>query len=129
MELRLSFVLSWWRWGQKNQVCSNDNLKEEFIKIVNYMYMTPRARVLVLECGHISHVVKMHNFFLKSFSPLSQALIRQTKYTVMMTKEGSTKILNFICHYSEYVLSSLSIYFTLIAIVLKDYDAAFLYHC
>ena len=52
-----------------------------------------------------------------------------------MTKEGSTKIVNFmtpravvlmlgrghICHYSEYVLSStLSIYSTLIAIVLRD---------
>ena len=62
----------------------------------------------------------------------------------MMTKEGSTKIVNFmtpragvlmlgrghISHYSEYVLSStLSIYSTLIAIVLRDYDAAFLYHC
>ena len=61
----------------------------------------------------------------------------------MMTKEGSTKILTFmtpragvlmfgcdhISHYSEYVLSStLSIYITLIAIVLRDYNAAFLYH-
>ena len=62
-----------------------------------------------------------------------------------MTKEGSaSKIVNFmtpgagvlmlgrshISHYSEYVLSStLSIYSTLIAIVLRDYDAAFLYHC
>ena len=60
-----------------------------------------------------------------------------------MTKEGSTKIVNFmtpgagvlmlgyghICHYSEYVVSSvLSIYITLISIVLRDYDAAFLYH-
>ena len=59
-----------------------------------------------------------------------------------MTKEGCTKIVNFmtpeagvlmfgrghISHYSEYVLSStLSIYSTLIAIVLRDYDAAFLY--
>ena len=77
--------------------------------------------------GHISRIVNMHYFFKKSFSLLSQALIRQTKYIVMMTKEGSTKIVNFICHYSEYVLSSsLSIYFTLFAIVLKDYDAAFL---
>ena len=34
-----------------------------------------------------------------------------------------------ISHYSEYVLSStLSIYSTLIAIVLKEYDDAFLYH-
>ena len=61
----------------------------------------------------------------------------------MMTKEGSTKIVNFmtpmaevlmlgrghISHFSEYVLSStLSIYSTLIAIVLREYDAAFRYH-
>ena len=58
-----------------------------------------------------------------------------------MTKEGSTKIVNFntpragvlmlgcgrISHFSVYVLS-LSIYSTLIAIVLRDYDAAFRYH-
>ena len=61
----------------------------------------------------------------------------------MMTKEGSTEIVNFmtprsgflmlgrghISHYSEYVLSfTLSIYSTLIAfaIVLRDYDAAYL---
>ena len=62
----------------------------------------------------------------------------------MMTKKGSTKIVNFntpmaevlvlrhghISHYSEYVLSStLSIYSTLVAIVLRDYDAALLCHC
>ena len=62
----------------------------------------------------------------------------------MMTKEGYTKIVNLmtpgagvlmlgrghISHYSEDVLLyfTLSIYNTLIAIVLKDYDAAFLYH-
>ena len=60
----------------------------------------------------------------------------------MMTKEGSTQIINFmtpgagvlmlgyghISHYSEYVFSTLSIYSTLIAILLRDYDAAFLYH-
>ena len=48
----------------------------------------------------------------------------------MMTKEGCTEIVNFMCHYSEYVFffSSLSIYFTLIAIVFKDYDDAFLYN-
>ena len=64
-------------------------------------------------------------------------------YIVMMTKEGSTKIITFltpgagvfvqgcghISHYSEYVVSfTLSIYSTLVAIVLRDYDAAFLYH-
>ena len=61
----------------------------------------------------------------------------------MMTKEGSNKMVNFITsragvlmlgrghisHYSEFVVSStLSIYSTLVAIVLRDYDAAFLYH-
>ena len=58
----------------------------------------------------------------------------------MMTKEGSTKIVNFnspragdlmlgrgrISHFRECVLSStLSIYSTLIAIMLRDYDDAF----
>ena len=54
----------------------------------------------------------------------------QTKCIVMMTKEGCTKIIKFhISHFSEYVFSSsLSIYFTLIAIVLKDYDAVLLYN-
>ena len=59
-----------------------------------------------------------------------------------MTNKGSTKIVNFMTpgagvlmfgrghiSQSEYVVSStLSIYSTLIAIVLRDYDAAFLYH-
>ena len=60
-----------------------------------------------------------------------------------MTKEGSTESVNFmtpgagvlmlglghISHYSEYaVFSTLSIYSTLIAIVLRDNDAVFLYH-
>ena len=73
--------------------------------------------------GHISHIVKMHNFFKNLL--YSQAWTRQTKYKIMMTKEGSTKIVNFmnaragvlisgsghISHYSEYGLSStLSIY-------------------
>ena len=64
-------------------------------------------------------------------------------YTVMMIKEESIKIVNFmtsgpgvlmvghvhISHYSEYILSStLSTYSTEIALVLWDYDAAFLYH-
>ena len=42
---------------------------------------------------------------------------------------GSDVNRGHITHYSEYVLSStLSIYSTLIAIVLRDYDAAFRYH-
>ena len=62
----------------------------------------------------------------------------------MMAKEGSTKFVNFmtpgavilmlgcghINHYSEYVVSStLSIFSTLIAFVLRDYDTAILYQC
>ena len=34
-------------------------------------------------------------YFLKNLLLYSQALIRQTKYVVMMTTEGSTKIVNF----------------------------------
>ena len=63
--------------------------KEGSTKIVNFM--TPRAGVLVLRCGHISHIVKMH-YFLKNLHLNSNAYIRQTKYIVIMTKEGSTKI-------------------------------------
>ena len=66
--------------------------KEVSKKIVNFM--TPGAGVLVQGCGHISHIVKLHYFF-KNLLLYSQALIRQTKYVVMMTKEGSTKIVNF----------------------------------
>ena len=66
--------------------------KEGSTKIVNFM--TPRAGVLVLGPGHISHIVKMHYFF-KNHLLYSQECIRQTKYTVVMTKEGSTKIVNF----------------------------------
>ena len=62
----------------------------------------------------------------------------------MMTKEVSTKFVNFmtpgwgsdvrrghISHYSEYVLSSTLLkYSTFIAIVLRDFDAAYLFdHC
>ena len=66
--------------------------KERHTKIVNFM--TPQAGVFVLGCGHISHIVKMHYFF-KNLLLYSQALIRQTKYKVMITTEGSTKIVNF----------------------------------
>ena len=66
--------------------------KEESTKIVTFM--TSTAGVLVLGCGHISRIVKMHYFF-KNLLLYSQALIRQTKYVVMMTKERSNKIVNF----------------------------------
>ena len=90
--------------------------KEGSTKIVSFM--TPGVGVLVQ--GHINRIVKMHYFFLKSFSLLFQAQIRQTKYIVIVTKEGTTKIVNFICHYSEQALfSSLSIYFRRIMMLLS----------
>ena len=57
--------------------------KEGSTKIVNLM--SPGAWVLVLRCGHISHIVKMHYFF-ENLLLNSQALIRKTKYKVMITK-------------------------------------------
>ena len=53
--------------------------KEGSTKIVTFM--TPRAGVLVLGCGHISYIVKMHYYF-KNLLLYSQAWIRQTKYNV-----------------------------------------------
>ena len=106
--------------------------KEGSTKIVTFM--TPGAGVLVLRCGHISHIVKMHYFFKNLL--YSQLKIRQTMYIVLITMEGSTKIVNFmtpragvlmlgcghISHYSEYgvhVSSILSIQSTLVAIVMR----------
>ena len=66
--------------------------KEGSPKIVNFM--TPGAGVLVLGRGHISLIVKMHYFF-KNLLLYFQAQIRQTKNIVMMTKERSNKIVNF----------------------------------
>ena len=69
--------------------------KEGYAKIVNFM--TPGAGVFVLGCGHLSHIVKMHYFFKKSSSLLPG--IDQTnhgRYIVLMTKEGSTEIVNFL---------------------------------
>ena len=63
--------------------------KEGSTEIVNGI--TPGAGVLVLGQGHISHIVKLHHFF-TNFLLYSQALIRQSKYMVMMTREGFTKI-------------------------------------
>ena len=41
-----------------------------------------------------SHIVEMHYFF-KKLVLYSQAQIRHTKYIVMMIKEGSPKIVNY----------------------------------
>ena len=80
--------------------------------------------------------------FSSLLSTLSQ--IRQTDCIVMMIKEGSAKIVNFmtpgdvdltlgqghLSHYGEYALyHTLSICTILIAIVLRDNGAAFLCHC
>ena len=56
-------------------------------KIINFM--TPVAGVLVLGHAHVSHVLKLHYIF-KNVFLFSEARIRQTKYIIMMTKEGST---------------------------------------
>ena len=53
-----------------------------------------RVRGLVLRRNHISHIVKMYHLFRNMF-PYSGARFRQTKYIVMMSKEGSTKKINF----------------------------------
>ena len=79
----------------------------------------------------VKSVKLMH--FLKNLLLYSGAWFRKTKYIVMMTKEGSTKIvkimtpragflmlgLGHISHYSDNVVSStLLIYITLVAIMM-----------
>ena len=66
-------------------------IKEGSTKMVNFM--TPRAKILVLGRGHVSHMVKMQYFFRNLLYSL--VWIRQTKYIVMMIKEGSIKMVNF----------------------------------
>ena len=67
-------------------------IKEGSTKIVNFM--TPKAGVLVLEHGHTSHIVKMLYFF-KNLLLYFQAQTRKTDSIVIMPKERSTKIVNF----------------------------------
>ena len=69
-------------------------------------FMTHGAGVLVLGHGHISHTVKMHLLIisLKNLPLYFHAYIRQTKYKVMMTKEGSTQIVNFMTFISQNVI-------------------------
>ena len=66
--------------------------KEGSTIIVNFM--SPGAVVLLLGLGHVCQIVKIHHFF-KNLLLYSQAKIRQTKYMIMMIKEGSTRILKF----------------------------------
>ena len=63
--------------------------KEGYTKIVTFM--TPRAGVLALGRGHISHLVKIYYFF-KNLVLSSQEQIRQTKFIVIITKEGLPKL-------------------------------------
>ena len=66
--------------------------KEGSSKIVDIM--TPQGRD---SCGR-AWPYKSYSenaLFLKNLLLYSQAWIRQTKYIVMMTKEGSTQIMNF----------------------------------
>ena len=58
--------------------------KEGSTKIVTFM--TPGAGVLVLGCGHISHIVKMHYFF-KNLSSLLP-VIDQTDYVYSIDDQG-----------------------------------------
>ena len=66
--------------------------KEEYTKIVNFI--TPWAGVLVLGRGHMSYSENALLFLKKIL--YSGARFRQSKCIVMMTTEGSTKIVNFI---------------------------------
>ena len=66
--------------------------QERYTKIVNFL--THRAGIIVLGRGHVSDIVKIHYCY-KNLLLYSQAQIRQTEGIVMMSKEGSTKIVNF----------------------------------
>ena len=75
-----------WRMIQTNSVHSNDD--QGSTKVENFM--NPRVGVLVLRCGHISHLV--NHFFSSSCIHFS---MDQINYIVMKTKEGSNEIINF----------------------------------
>ena len=69
--------------------------KEQSTKIGNFM--THGAGVLVLGLGHIiSHVVKMHHFCKNLLQSLLSGLDQTNQDIEMMTKEGSTKIINLL---------------------------------
>ena len=76
-------------------------IKEGSTKIVNFM--TPGAGVLVLGCGHISPIVKMHY----SFKNLLFSKEGSTQFVNFMTSGAGVLVLNrgHISHYGEYVLS------------------------
>ena len=59
--------------------------------------MTPGAEVLVLRAWPYKFNSE-NTLFLQNIHLYSLVKIRQTKYMVIMTKEGSTKIVNFMTH-------------------------------
>ena len=65
--------------------------KEGCTKI--YTFHDPWIGVRVMRCGHISYIVKTHYFFFKT--TFFSTLRHKTEGIVMMSKEGSTKIVNF----------------------------------
>ena len=77
---------------QTNLVYSNDDQER-----VDRNFMTPGVGVLVLGWGHISHIVNIHYFF-RNLHLYSRAWFRKSKCILMMMKEGSTKIVNFMTH-------------------------------
>ena len=68
--------------------------KEGFTKIVNFMTPGAGAGFPLLRFGHLSDIMKIHYFF-KNLLLYSQTHIRQTEGLIMMSEEGSTKIVNF----------------------------------
>ena len=64
------------------------------------IFMRFGAGFLLLGRGHTCHIVKMHYTFKNSLL-YSKAEIRQTMFIVMMTKEESSKIVNFMTAWAE----------------------------
>ena len=62
-------------------------------RIVNFM--TPGVGDFLLRFCHISYIVKLDYYFYENLLLYSKAQIRQTEGIVFMSKEGSTKIVNF----------------------------------
>ena len=56
--------------------------------------MTHNAGVLALGRANISHIVEMQ-YFVNNHSLYSKALLKQSKYIVVITNEGSTQIVTF----------------------------------
>ena len=113
---------------QTKQVCSNNDQGRVY---QNCKFHYPRGRGSCARAWPYKSYSETALFLYQSSSLLPG--IDQTNFCVYSNDDQGRVYQNcnfHISHNSEYVFSSsLSIYFTLIAIVLKDYDAAFLYTC